>query len=107
MRYFGKLGYIKTFETAPGVWIEDIPIEREYYGEVTRLQSRWENSGNVNDNINLNNQISIIADPFAYENFQYIKYIEFMGALWNVSSIEVQRPRLIITMGGVYNGQQT
>lgn len=102
MRYFGKVGYVMTKETTPGVYTEEV-VERQYYGEISRLMSKRENGLSVNDNIVINNQISILADPFSYENFQYIKYIEFMGALWNITSIEVQRPRLILTIGGVYN----
>lgn len=104
MRYCGKVGYVITKETAPGVYVEKAE-EREYFGDVTRLMSKWENGTGVNDNTVINNQISILADPFAYENFQYMKYIEFMGAMWTISSIEVQRPRLIISIGGLYNGE--
>lgn len=104
MRYFGKVGYVGTRDIGSGVF-EPFVEERPYYGEVTRLQSRWEGGASINDNVSINNQISILADPFAYENFQYIKYVEFMDTMWNVNSIEVQRPRLILTIGGVYNGQ--
>jgi hypothetical protein len=60
--------------------------------------------GTLNDNINMSNEISIVADPFANENFQSIKYIEYMGTLWRVNNVDVQYPRLILRMGGVYNG---
>ena len=63
------------------------------------------NSGEVNDDLNINMTLSIVADPFAYQNFHQIKYAEYMGSKWKVSSIEVQYPRLILTLGGVYNGE--
>lgn len=106
MKWFGKIGYEVTEETSPGIW-SSTPVERNYYGDIIRNSSRWSaSSDSTNGDINVSNQISIVADPFAYQNFHSIKYVEFMGALWNVSNIEVQRPRLILTVGGVYNGEQ-
>lgn len=104
-KWFGKIGYITTEESKPGYW-KPIVTERKYYGDLLKNISKWAPSGNLNDDINISNQISIIADPFAYDNFSKIKYIEFMGSMWNVTSVEVQYPRLILTIGGVYNGEQ-
>ena len=104
-KWFGKVGYITTVEIEPGIW-EAESVERNYYGDVLRNSSRWSTSNKVNDDRNIANQISIVADPFAYENFHKIKYIEFMGALWDVTSVDPQYPRLILTIGGVYNGEQ-
>lgn len=102
-KFYGKIGYVETVETKPGVWTEKIS-ERNYYGELIRNTRRLENSGNVNDNINIANEISIVADPFAYKNFHSIRYVEFMDSKWKISSVEVQYPRLILTIGGLYNG---
>lgn len=103
-KYFGKIGYLFTEETSPGVYEETIkPID--YYGDITRNTSRWQNGEGLNDNITINNQISILADPFAFENFQHIKYAEYLGAKWTVNSVEVQYPRLLLSLGGVYNEQ--
>lgn len=104
-KFYGRVGFITTVETAPGVWEESV-IERNYYGDVVRNIKRAENSGGVNDNININNNISLVADPYALENLFAITYIEWMGTLWKITSIEVERPRLILSIGGVYNGQQ-
>ena len=103
-KWCGKVGYSVTEETEPGVW-ETKSTEHEYYGDLVKNTTRkFQNSGEVNDNINISNNISIVADPFAYENFSHIVYAEFMGVKWKVSDVEVQRPRLILTLGGVYNG---
>jgi hypothetical protein len=103
-KWYGKIGYAQTSETTPGVWKEEAE-ERNYSGDVIRNSSRWSTSSDsTNDDLNVNNQISIIADPFAYQNFHSMKYIEFMGTRWKITSVEVQYPRLILTMGGVYNG---
>lgn len=105
-KFFGIIGYEETKETSPGVWKGDI-TEREYFGDVIRNTSGWSASpDSTNDNLNINNQISIVADPFAYQNFHLMRYIEFMGAKWKITNVEVRYPRLILTVGGVYtNGQ--
>lgn len=103
-KFYGKIGYITPVEYEPGCWEEQI-IERPYFGDLTRNTARFQQSGGVNDDINISNNISIIADPYANENFQHMRYVEFMGAKWKIINVEVQYPRLILTVGGVYNGQ--
>lgn len=104
-KWFGKIGYAELVETTPGVWVEKI-VERGYYGDVIRNTRKLQPTDQLNDNINVANKISIVADPFAYQNFHAMRYIEFMGANWKVSDVEVQQPRLILTVGGLYNGKQ-
>ena len=100
-KWFGKIGYVVTEETEPGVWEETV-TEREYFGDMTSDRRKRQNSGEVNDDINLSNVISIVADPFAYQNCSNMAYVEVMGSKWKISDVEVQRPRLILTVGGVY-----
>ena len=102
-KFYGKIGYATTVETSPGVHVEEI-TERDYYGDVIRNTRRLESSGNLNDNINVSNEFSIVADPFANENFYAMRYVEFMGTKWRISNVEVRYPRLVLTVGGVYNG---
>ena len=104
-KWFGKIGYSTTEEVEPGIY-ESIIKELPYRGDV--MSSRWkrQNSGEINDDISLANVISIVADRFAYQNCTKMVYIEYLGALWKISDIEVQSPRLLITIGGVYNGEQ-
>lgn len=103
-KFYGAIGYAVTEETAPGVWEERI-TERMYYGELVRNTRKLQTVDQLNDNINVANEVSILADPFAYENFHSMRYVEFMGAKWKVTNVEVQYPRLILTVGGVYNGE--
>lgn len=105
-KFYGKIGYGETTETKPGIW-EEVITERHYYGDVLQLNRRWESGEHLNDNLNLNNKISIVADPFACKNFHSIRYVEWMGAKWKATNVEVQYPRLILTIGGVYNESQT
>lgn len=102
-KYFGKIGYLVTTETSPGVWTEVITT-RDYYGDLIRNSRKIQTSDQLNDDINIANEISIVADPFAYQNFHSMKYVEFMGAKWKIATVEVQHPRLILTVGGIYNG---
>lgn len=102
-RFSGKVGFSAgTHEVRPGVWADQI-VERIYYGDSNRYTRRSQNSGQVNDNLVISNEISIVADPFASENLGFIRYVEFMGAKWKVTNINVQHPRLILTLGEVYN----
>lgn len=101
-KFFGRIGFGETVETSPGIW-ENVITDREYYGDIVRNTHRWDSSQSVNDNITISNQISILADPYAFEHLSSIKYVEFAGALWKVSSVDIQSPRLLITIGGVYN----
>lgn len=103
-KFFGEIGYVNLVESSPGVWTEEV-IKRNYYGDVTRNNRRLQSANQLNDDINISNEISILADPYATENFHAMRYVEFMGAKWKINNVEVQYPRLILTLGGVYNGQ--
>lgn len=100
-KFYGKIGFVKTEKTAPGVYTPKSE-ERYYAGDVIRKLYRLENTQEINQNLNLNNSISIIADDFIYDNLEYIAYVEWLGSLWKVNSVEPQRPRLILDIGGVY-----
>ncbi len=101
-KFYGPVGYADTVESAPGVWVEQI-TEREYYGELVRNTRRLQSSNALNDDINVANEISIVADPFACQNIYRMRYIGYMGAKWKISNVEVAYPRLILTIGGIYN----
>ena len=103
MKYCGVIGYGITAETAPGVWQEQTQ-ERRYFGDILRQYDRFQTDGKVNDNIMVSNQFSIIADPFAMEQYAYMRYIEWGGVRWKITGIEWRYPRMIISVGGVYNG---
>ena len=105
-KWYGVIGYAETKETSPGVHREVI-AERAYYGECFRNLRNLQTASQVNDNVNVSNEISIVADPYAQKNFHSMRYVEFMGTNWKVSSVDAsQYPRLVLTLGGVYNGEQ-
>lgn len=102
-KFYGAIGYAIQTETAPGVW-EDQITEKNYRGDVVINQQKWQKTEEVNDNFNLDNSISIIADEYAYTNFGHIKYIVWHGQKWNIQSMAINRPRIVLQIGGLYNG---
>lgn len=102
-RFFGKVGFARPFQSAYQVW-EDITEEREYIGDILQNTRRWQTSERLNDNLEVQNRISILGDDFINENLSAIKYVEWMGSKWKVTNIEISYPRLILSLGGVYNG---
>lgn len=102
-KFYGSIGYAVTTETSPGVWTETI-TEKKYYGDLQKNFRKLQSSDKVNDDINIANEISIVSDPYANQNFHAMRYVEFMGAKWKITDVQVQYPRLILTIGGLYNG---
>ena len=101
-KFCGVIGYVITNEIEPGIYVEEI-VESQYYGDVIKNTRRLQEGTKINDDITISNQVSIIADPFANNNFHAMRYVEFMGAKWKITNVEVQYPRLILTVGGLYN----
>lgn len=102
-KWHGVIGFCNTTETLSGIWVME-PTERYYFGDVLSRYIKTENGEGLNDNITINNKISVVADSFARNNIGYMKYVSWSGSLWEINSIEVQYPRLILTVGGLYNG---
>lgn len=103
-RFYGAIGYIEEVETAPDV-ITNKPVERMYKGELVRNSRRLENGESINDNVSISNQISILADPYANNHIHDMRYVKWRGTAWKVTSVDVEPPRLLLTLGGVYNGE--
>lgn len=102
-RFHGVVGYGEQVEVRPGVW-DDVITEVLYFGDVVRNTRQLESGEKVNDDLTVNNSISIVADAYANEHFFAMRYVRWAGSLWRVTDVEVQRPRLILRLGGVYNG---
>lgn len=102
-RFHGEIGYGYTVETSPGVW-EDYFVEKKYFGDVIRTARQEKDGESINDDITVNNSISVVADAFASENMFAIRYVRWMGTLWKVPNVEAKSPRLLLRLGGVYNG---
>lgn len=109
-RFFGTVGFLRTEESDPenhpGVWTE-VLTEREYYGDVFQNSRRSDSTGNIIDSPMINNRISIVADVYANENFGAMRYVRMYGSLWKITNVELQRPRIILTIGGLYNGPES
>lgn len=102
-RFCGEVGFGDTVETAPGVW-EDVIIERKFFGDVPRNTVQSNRSDSINDDSDFSTSIDIVASNYAFSHLKNIRYIKFDGELWEIDRIEVKRPRLILSLGGVYNG---
>lgn len=103
MKFYGPVGFIEKTEKRPGVYTQE-PIEYKYAGDVLRRSLRYQGGESVNDTITPSQQISILADPYARNHVGSMKYVKWMGTAWKISGVDVQYPRLILTLGGAYNG---
>ena len=102
-RWAGVIGFANSVETKPSVWQDEI-VEKSYRGELIRNKSRLQSANQVNDDLNIANEFSIVADPYARQNFHSMRYIVYMGTKWKITDVQVEYPRLKLTVGGVYNG---
>lgn len=102
-KFCGLIGYVVTKETEPGIFEEQV-VENQYYGDIIRNSRKLRSAAKVNDDITISNQVSIIADPFANHHFHEMRYVVIMGTKWKITDVEVQYPRLVLTIGGLYNG---
>jgi len=102
-KFYGEIGYGTTAETAPGVY-KDVITERKLYGDELVTARGLQAGEPVNNDLTTNTSISVVADAFAYEHFFAIRYVKWMGAYWLVTNVDVKRPRLILKLGGMYNG---
>lgn len=100
-KFFGEIGFETLNETSPGVWTPDI-TERNYSGDLIKSTRRWDSDDKINGDININNTLSILSDPYASENIYQMRYVVWMGSKWKITSVEVQFPRLLLSLGGVY-----
>ena len=104
-KYYGAIGFATNIETSPGVW-EDQVTERQYFGDLIRNTRRLQTADKLNDDIMITNQISIVGDPYIFDNIYAMRYATFGKARWKITSVDVQYPRLILEIGGLYNGDQ-
>lgn len=103
-KYYGAVGYVVDVETAPDVHTEK-PVERLYRGDLTKNNRRLQSADKVNSDVTISNRISIVADPYAMNHMHAIRYVKWMGTAWEVSTVDLEYPRLILSLGGVYNGE--
>lgn len=104
-KFYGTIGFTKQTEKVPGCWVNEY-VERRYMGDLLKYNRRLENGQYINNDVTINNSFSIIADPYAYENLADMRYLVWMGQAWRITNFEVNPPRLILTVGGVYNRQE-
>lgn len=102
-KFHGAIGFVRTEETSPGIWVET-KTERTYVGDLIREVNHLRQNGSVNPNLDVTNRISVLCDTYATENLEHIRYVVLNGSSWSVGSIEINYPRIILSIRGVYNG---
>ena len=104
-RFYGPIGFVSTKEEpeGSGIWNE-IPVEKNYRGDISKNSRRWDNGEHLNKNLNINNTISIVADPYISNHLMELRYVKWLGGYWEITNVDVQSPRLVLSIGGVYNG---
>ena len=102
-KFYGKIGYVQTKELRPGVWDDEI-VEKSYVGDILKNIKQWQTTDGVIDDVNINIQVSILSDMYADQNLFAIRYVKWRESFWKVTNINIERPRLVLTIGGVYNG---
>lgn len=103
-KFYGPIGYVEDVVTGVDIHTNK-PVERFYRGDIENNNRRLEKGEGVNDDVTIGNKISIVADPYAYEHFYSMRYVKLMGVAWKVTNVDVKYPRLILSLGGVYNGE--
>lgn len=103
-KWYGKIGFAEPVETKPGIWNDQI-TERSYRGDLSKNTYNLNSQNITTTNVNISNTISIISDPYADQNFPSMRYVEFKGTKWRITNVEVQYPRIILMIGGVYDGE--
>lgn len=104
-KFHGNIGFAEQYEKTPGYWTERI-VEKEYFGEEISLSyNARSGSETTNDELTVNKRISVVANDYAFKNFQFMKYVIYMGVKWKITNVEPQYPRLILSIGGVYNAK--
>lgn len=100
-KYYGHIGFATQVESEPGIWT-DVIDRRPYKGDILRSGRRYETSENINDHFTITNSFSIISDAFLYSHIPAMRYIEYLGTKFKITSVEIERPRVTISVGGVY-----
>lgn len=103
-KFSGYIGFVKNETVRPGV-VKNVAIEKHYRGDLSGMTFQWESSGQVNDNVDLDNTLTIVADSYMLENFYAIRYVKMRDAAWRVTRVRERYPRLVLTIGGLYNGE--
>ncbi len=105
-KWFGKIGFSVTEEIKPGIWKNHI-VEKSYRGDMKKVSRRWQNGTSLNDDITISNELSIVADPYILENLTYNKYVLYQNVKWKITTISPDRPRMTLTLGGIYNENES
>jgi hypothetical protein len=102
-RYSGVIGIRRPpVEVEPGIF-EDVIEEVAITGSIYRRPARWAIGETAQDTLQMNQVISVVAPENIQNSLDGIVYATYQGRRWAVRSIEYNRPRLELSLGGTYN----
>ena len=102
-KFWGPIGINRgPVQTAPGI-LEVVIEELEVSGEMRQLQLRWPQA-RMQEGLSANHVLSIVTPEDSDIDFTEVVYIVWQSRKWSVTSIQYKRPRVELTLGGLYNG---
>ena len=101
-RFYGKIGFVDTYESSPGIWSERT-VSKTYSGDVLNNRRRFENGESINDNPVMVNYISVVGDDYMLDNYEMMRWVEFNSKRWKITAVELEYPRVKINFGGLWN----
>lgn len=103
-KFSGKIGFSLEAEDAAetGIWSQQI-TEKHCYGDIMNDTRKWNDNSKVNEDLNISNKFSVVANKFAIENIGYMLYVKWHGFKWKIITAEISGPRIILYVGGLYN----
>lgn len=108
MKFSGKAGFrIDDVEIEPGVYKPQVVVKAIKGSVVSNSYQHQNSDKSTIDNVRITNQLSIVANQFLNKHITNLMYVEFQGVKWKVESFDIQPPRVVVSLGGVYNEQST
>ena len=105
MKFYGNIGFAVTEDDGDGVWKETI-TDKKYAGDILRFARNKESGEHINDGLRINTQISLLLDPWFQDHISQLRYAEYMNTKWIIDSVDIQYPRVNLTLGGIYHGDE-
>ena len=103
-KFSGEIGFkFQPDIGSVGVW-EPTITEKHYYGDIVNDVYKWNDGSKVNSDLNISNKFSIVANSFAVDNLGCMAYVKWRGVKWRIITAEIFGPRIILYIGGLYNG---
>ncbi len=102
-RFRGSIGINRgSVETSPGIFEPSIE-ELEVTGEMRNPSARWP-AHQQGGSVSARHALSIVTPEDSIVDYTEVVYVIWQSQKWSVVSIQYKRPRIELTLGGLYNG---